>query len=80
MAVDLQRLTQHDMIGECPIFHTQQMVRGSSAPGSGGSDPSGENSLTTVTASAPARSATANEDEDANDDRGVISLPWQNRD
>lgn len=32
MAVDLQQLTQHHMTDECPICHTQQMVRGALVP------------------------------------------------
>ena len=32
MAVDLQQLTQHDQSDECPVCHTQQMVRGALIP------------------------------------------------
>ena len=32
MTIDLQKLTEHDMTDECPVCHTQQMVRGALLP------------------------------------------------
>jgi len=32
MAIDLHKLTQHDQGEDCPVCHTQQMVRGALIP------------------------------------------------
>ena len=32
MTIDLQKLTEHDLTDECPVCHTQQMVRRALVP------------------------------------------------